>query len=140
MQLHQLQPITKLRSKKRIGRGGKRGSYSGRGMKGQKARAGHRIRPAERDLIQRLPKLRGFDNKPLKPAAIAINLKQLEAKTKGDIINKKALIESGLIRKSDKRIKILSEGVITRPLKIQGLAVSKKAKEKIEAAGGKINE
>ena len=138
MQLHQLQPITKLRSKKRIGRGGKRGSYSGRGMKGQKARAGHRIRPAERDLIIRLPKLRGFDNKPLKPASIVINLKQLEAKTKGDIINKKALIESGLIRKSDKIIKILSGGKITRPLKIQGLVVSKKAKEKIEAAGGSI--
>ena len=138
MQLHQLQPTTKLRSKKRIGRGGKRGSYSGRGMKGQKARAGHRIRPAERDLIIRLPKLRGFDNKPLKPAAFVINLKQLEAKIKDDIINKKALIKSGLIRKSDKRVKILSEGEIKRPLKIQGLEISKKAKKKIEAAGGSI--
>ena len=138
MQLHQLQSVTKLKSKKRIGRGGKRGSYSGRGMKGQKARAGHRIRPAERDLIIRLPKLRGFDNKPLKPAAIAINLKQLEAKIKGDIINKNALIESGLIRKSDKRIKILSDGEIKRSFKIQGLEISKKAKKKIEAAGGSI--
>ncbi len=57
MQLHQLQPSHKNRSKKRIGRGGKRGTYSGRGMKGQKARAGRKIRPAIRDLIQSLPKL-----------------------------------------------------------------------------------
>ncbi|OIO49751.1 MAG: hypothetical protein AUJ39_00315 [Parcubacteria group bacterium CG1_02_42_13] len=64
MQLHELAPIHINKGKKRIGRGGKRGTYSGRGTKGQKARAGHRIRPAERDLIQRLPKLRGFNNKP----------------------------------------------------------------------------
>lgn len=63
MQLHQLQPLYKLKDKKRIGRGGKRGTYSGRGQKGQKARAGHKIRPALRDLIQRLPKLRGIGNR-----------------------------------------------------------------------------
>lgn len=57
MQLHTLQPAHKLRGKKRIGRGGKRGTYSGRGVKGQKARAGRKIRPAIRDLIQSLPKL-----------------------------------------------------------------------------------
>lgn len=57
MQLHTLQPAHKLKSKKRIGRGGKRGTYSGRGVKGQKARAGRKIRPAIRDLIQSLPKL-----------------------------------------------------------------------------------
>lgn len=65
MQLHQISPAHKANNqdKKRIGRGGKRGTYSGHGMKGQKARAGHRIRPAERDLIQHLPKLRGSGNK-----------------------------------------------------------------------------
>lgn len=66
MQLHEIQPFHKNRDKKRVGRGGKRGVTSGRGTKGQRARAGHRIRPAERDLIQRLPKLRGFKNKPRK--------------------------------------------------------------------------
>jgi len=66
MQLHQLQPANKNQKKKRIGRGGKRGTYSGRGVKGQKSRAGRHIRPAERDLIQRLPKLRGQKNKPRK--------------------------------------------------------------------------
>lgn len=60
MQLHQLKPLhPNKRPKPRVGRGGKRGTYSGRGQKGQRARAGHRIRPASRDLLQRLPKLRG---------------------------------------------------------------------------------
>lgn len=63
MQLHQVQPTHKNKSKKRIGRGGKRGTYSGRGMKGQKSRAGRKIRPAVRDLIQRTPKLRGTGDK-----------------------------------------------------------------------------
>lgn len=62
MQLHEVRPITKNKSKKRIGRGGKRGTYSGRGMKGQKSRAGRKIRPAVRDLMQRTPKLRGAKN------------------------------------------------------------------------------
>ncbi|OGY60161.1 MAG: hypothetical protein A3B23_00070 [Candidatus Colwellbacteria bacterium RIFCSPLOWO2_01_FULL_48_10] len=64
MQLHELQPVYPNRSRIRIGRGGKRGNTSGRGQKGQKSRAGRRIRPAQRDLIQRMPKLRGVKNKP----------------------------------------------------------------------------
>lgn len=63
MNLHQIAPANKSKSKKRIGRGGKRGTYSGRGVKGQKARAGRKIRPATRDLIQQIPKLRGSKNK-----------------------------------------------------------------------------
>jgi len=62
MQLHEIQSTDKRKSKKRIGRGGKRGTYSGRGMKGQKARSGHKIRPAIRDLMQRTPKLKGVKN------------------------------------------------------------------------------
>lgn len=59
MQLHELQAIHENKEAQRIGRGGKRGTTSGRGQKGQKSRSGHRIRPAVRDMIQRLPKLRG---------------------------------------------------------------------------------
>jgi len=62
MQLHQLQANHPNYGKKRVGRGGKRGTASGRGTKGQHSRAGRRIRPAERDFIQRLPKLRGVRN------------------------------------------------------------------------------
>ena len=64
MQLHELKPVYKTLRKKRVGRGGKRGTYSGRGQKGQGARAGRKIRPAERDFIQRLPKLRCIGNRP----------------------------------------------------------------------------
>lgn len=61
MQLHELWPFHSLYAKKtRVGRGGKRGTTSGKGQKGQKSRSGRRIRPAERDLIIRIPKLRGF--------------------------------------------------------------------------------
>ncbi|MCL4405157.1 MAG: hypothetical protein M1361_00055 [Patescibacteria group bacterium] len=63
MQLHDLKPRHARFLKKRVGRGGKRGTFSGRGTKGQRARAGHKIRPAERDFIQRLPKLRGVGNR-----------------------------------------------------------------------------
>jgi len=138
MQLHQLKPTIKSRKKKRIGRGGKRGTYSGRGQKGQKARAGHRIRPAERDLIQRLPKLRGFKFKPLKPKPVIINLSDLEKKIKGDVINRQILLEAGLIRKSDKRIKILGNGEVKKAFKVEGLEISQSAKNKIETAGGFI--
>jgi len=62
MQLHEVRPVTINKSKKRVGRGGKRGTYSGRGIKGQKSRAGRKIRPAIRDLMQRTPKLRGSKN------------------------------------------------------------------------------
>jgi large subunit ribosomal protein L15 len=62
MQLHLLKISHPKLEKKRIGRGGKRGKTSGRGQKGQKSRSGHKIRPAERDFIQRLPKLRGKHN------------------------------------------------------------------------------
>jgi len=66
MQLHELKPIHSNKQSKRVGRGGKRGTTSGSGTKGQKSRSGHRIRPAIRDLMRRLPKLRGTNNKPKK--------------------------------------------------------------------------
>ncbi len=84
MQLHQLKPTHPLSSSKRVGRGGKRGTFSGRGTKGQHARAGHRIRPAERDFIQRLPKLRGVGN-----VALNVNIaRELAKKRKEHRTNK----------------------------------------------------
>lgn len=59
MQLNQIKPVHKLKSKKRVGRGGKRGTYSGTGMNGQKSRAGAKIRPEIRDFIKKTPKKRG---------------------------------------------------------------------------------
>ena len=65
MQLHQLD-IDKKKAKKRIGRGGKRGTFSGKGIKGQKSRAGRKIRPSTRDSVQSLPKLRGSKDRDAK--------------------------------------------------------------------------
>jgi len=140
MQLHQIRPKYKIKSKKRIGRGGKRGTYSGKGMKGQKSRAGHRIRPAKRDLIQRLPKLRGFKFKPIKPKPVIINIDNLAEKIKSDIINRESLLQAGLIRKSDKRIKILGpkKRKIERVFQIEGLEISGKLKKAIEEVNGSV--
>lgn len=65
MLLHEI-TVQRKYKKPRVGRGGKRGTTAGHGQKGQKSRAGRRIRPAERDLMQRIPKLRGYNNKPKK--------------------------------------------------------------------------
>lgn len=138
MQLHELKTTTKEKKEKRVGRGGKRGTYSGKGTKGQKARAGHRIRPAIRDLLIRIPKLRGFANKPVYDKVITLNIKDIEKKIKENSITKEILVSAGLAKKSDKQIKILSTGEIKRPLNIKGILVSKKTREKIEAAGGKV--
>ncbi len=138
MQLHELKTTQKFKSKKRVGRGGKRGTYSGKGQKGQKSRAGHKIRPAERDLILRLPKLRGFKFRTQKAKPVIINIGDLAAKVKGDIINKDVLLRAGLIKKSDKRVKILGKGDIKTPLTIEGLEVSKSVRNKVESSGGSI--
>lgn len=129
MLIHELKPNQRRKSKKRVGRGGKRGTTSGRGTKGQRARAGHRIRPAERDVIQRLPKLRGVKNKPRRPKAAVLNVGDLERRFSEPVIDKK--IFSG-------PVKILGGGEVKRAFEVKDLPVSKKAKEKIEKAGGKV--
>jgi large subunit ribosomal protein L15 len=138
MQLHQLKPIHNSRNKKRIARGGKRGTTSGRGQKGQTSRAGAKVRPAERDLIIRIPKKRGFKNKPLGPKPVVIKLKDLEKEfDNNQVINKKLLLERGFIRHMGQRVKILN-GEIKKAFEFEGVELSKKAIEKINAAGGKI--
>lgn len=146
MQLHELKPIHKLKKRKRIGRGGKRGTYSGRGIKGQKARAGRRLKPIIRELIKRYPKLRGYKFKraELKPAII--NIEILEKKFEfGETINPKILLEKKLICKIKGRIpkvKILGRkapGKLTKKFIIEGCQVSKSAREEIEKAGGIIS-
>ncbi|MBI4087599.1 MAG: uL15 family ribosomal protein [Candidatus Liptonbacteria bacterium] len=139
MQLHELKKF-RNKNKKRIGRGGKRGSYSGRGVKGQKSRAGRRIRPAERDLIIRLPKRRGFRNKPKSPKPMVFNLKDLSKyikthseKGKSLVIDKTFLREVGLVPTHYRgEVKILGMGEVYAPVKVQGLKLSKSAKMKVE--------
>lgn len=144
MQLHQLAKTS--RKRQRVGRGGKRGTTSGRGQKGQKSRSGRRIRPAERDLILRLPKRRGFRNKIKSAKPIIFNLGDLAAKIKKlgaanapMVLDKKFLKEAGFVPKNySGEVKILGDGNIDFAAKVNGIAVSKSAKEKIEKAGGKV--
>jgi large subunit ribosomal protein L15 len=126
MQLHNLPSIQK--KVKRVGRGGKRGTYSGRGIKGQKARSGHRIRPAARDLLIRLPKLRGYKNKPIFSKPPVINVGDLEKKVVGNLINKETV----------GKVKILGNGEVKKAFIVEGLKVSQGAKAKIEKAGGTV--
>ncbi len=142
MQLHQLKPIHKFKKSKRIGRGGKHGTYCGKGIKGQNSRAGSSIRPALRDLIKKIPKLRGYRYKRKDKKIVEINLgileKQLEA---GEKITPMALLKKGMIQKIKgalPEVKLLGDGSLTKKLLVEKCKVSKKAKEKIEAAGGKV--
>lgn len=145
MQIHEIKRNTKRARKVQVGRGGRRGKTSGKGHKGQKARAGHKIRPEIRDLIKRIPKLRGRGkniNKPIAPKGFAVNLDTLEKNfDKGETVNPKTLAEKALVRKIGGKLpacKILSRGEIKKELTIEGCSVSKSAAEKIEKAGGKI--
>lgn len=140
MQLHTLTPGTKRKHRKRIGRGGKRGTYSGRGQKGQRARAGHKIRPtAERELIARFPKLRGVKNKPKNDAPVVINIGALSRFARSGLLNRAILAEEGVIKNSRSPVKILGDGEAKSAFTIQGIPISKSAREKIEKAGGVIS-
>lgn len=142
MQLHELKTTHKNKKRKRIGRGGKRGTYSGRGIKGQKARAGARIRPAWRDLIKQMPKKRGAYFKPQRVKPSIINLEKINIFFKKDeVVCPEALLEKGLIVKikgKNPAIKILGKGKITKKLIIRGCQASKGAKAKVEKAGGTV--
>ena len=139
MQLNDLKRKNDVRKDvKRVGRGGKRGTTSGHGQKGQKSRSGHRIRPAERDLIIRLPKLRGIKNRVLFTKAVAINVGELVRLFPKGVVNKATLVELGMIRNSRMPVKILGNGEIKKAMTIEGIEISAEARKKIEAAGGSI--
>jgi large subunit ribosomal protein L15 len=142
MQLHQLQRKTKNKTVKRVGRGGLRGKTSGRGTKGQKARAGHRIRPDVREKLKKLPKLRGYNFASIAVKPLVLNVKALEvAFAQGEAVNPKVLIERGLLRARKgvtPKVKILGDGELTKKLAVTGCVVSGSAKEKIEKAGGSV--
>lgn len=130
MQLHQLKPKIKLKTKKRVGRGGKRGTYSGRGIKGQKARAGRKIRPELRDFIKKIPKKRGYRFKA-KPKPQIVNLQDLEKYfNEGEVVSPETLFKKGLIAKVKKEgVKILGKGKLTKKLEIKDCKMSESAKK-----------
>jgi len=138
MQLHQLISKTKSKKEKRVGRGGKRGTFSGKGTKGQKSRAGHKMLPDIRAMIIRIPKLKGIKNKSLIQKPVTIHLSDIEKKIKEDVITKEVLIKHRFLRKNNPGVKILANGELSKSITIRGINVSKKVKELIEANGGSV--
>ncbi|MBI3571934.1 uL15 family ribosomal protein [Candidatus Kaiserbacteria bacterium] len=144
MQLNTLRPRNKNYKSTVIGRGGKRGKTSGRGGKGQTARAGHKIRPEMRDIIKKLPKRRGWGINRSRTVRInrlhyaPVNLAALEAAfPAGATITPAALIGKGLIRGRVK-VKILGTGTLSKSFTITGCAFSAAARAAILKAGGLI--
>lgn len=142
LSIHTLQPKKgSRRNKKRVGRGlGSTGSYSGRGVKGQRARSGGRGGLklfGLRALMLATPKKRGFVSSKVK--SVVLNVQDLaKAFTNGAKVNPRVLIEKGLISDTAKSVKILGKGEITIKLTVEDCELSSSAKEKIEQAGGVI--
>jgi len=142
MQIHQIKTKNTVKSRKRVGRGGKRGTYSGHGGKGQTARAGRNFRPIIRDILKRYPKLRGYKNRSAQIKPEVVNLKNLEAKfDNGQTVNPRILVEMNLVRRISGKypqVKILGVGSLSKKLRVEQCVVSGSAKEKIEKAGGSV--
>ena len=146
MQTHQLKRVHKNKRSVQVGRGGKRGKTSGRGGKGQTARAGHKIRPEIRDMIKRIPKLRGRGKnifQSFQKKSLPINLDLIEKHfSAGEQVTPQILAEKGLVsgnKGSELDVKVLATGEITKKLAFSGLTFSVSAKAKIEKAGGMTN-
>jgi len=139
--LDNLQPAEGSTSARKIvGRGGKRGTYSGRGMKGQRSRSGGRgglqIRGFKQQM-QSMPKLRGFTSQYAKPEVV--NLKSLEEKFEaGATVDLAALKKVGLISAAALDVKILGTGTLTKKLNVSAQRFSKTAQEAITKAGGEF--
>jgi len=143
MKINDLSPIKgSKKAKKRVGRGtgSGHGKTSCRGHKGQKSRSGASIRPGfeggQMPLQRRLPK-RGFTN-IFKKEYDLINICDLDKFGPNSALDVKTLKEAGLVKGAKNGVKLLGQGEISHPLEIRVNKVSKSAREKIEAAGGKV--
>jgi large subunit ribosomal protein L15 len=152
LSLHDLRPAQPRKARKRIGRGlgSGKGRYSGRGIKGQKSRAGSNKMPAgfeggQMPIDMRLGKLRGntsADAMPIGPFRTysqPVNVRDLEGRfDAGSEVTPESLREAGLVAKLKVDVKILGEGELTKKLSVSAHGFSKTAVEKIEAAGGTV--
>lgn len=136
MQYHELKRKTKRAKHVQVGRGGRRGKTSGKGHKGQKARAGKKIRPEIRDMIKSIPKLRGRGvnvNTPNKAPAKTVSFEKLNKNFKeGDRITPKTLFDKDLIRKSKgklPKVKIVATGDLKHKLVFRNCLFSERARE-----------
>ncbi len=143
MQSHTLKRAHKNKKHRTVGRGGKHAKTSGRGTKGQNARAGHKKRPEMRDFIKRIPKLRGRGkniNTSIQTKPYVVNLARISTLFKaGETVTPKALValkafnaDNGVVSV----VKILGTGTLDKKLTFSGCLVSASAKAAIEKAGG----
>lgn len=149
MQINTLKAKTRRVTSARVGRGGTRGKTSGRGMKGQKARAGNSTRPQMRDTLKKLPKRRGHGKNRSRTVRTTrviyapVNLAALEkAFTAGDTVTPLTLRKKGLVGTRGGYIlpvKILGTGTISKKLVVNECVTSASAKTAIEKAGGSIS-
>jgi large subunit ribosomal protein L15 len=150
LNLSNLKPAQKRRARKRVGRGmgSGKGRYSGRGVKGQKARSGsHTMRPGfeggQMPIYMRLPKQRGPYSKdampmgPHRTQTVPVNLRDLERVFEdGAEATLEAMVEKGLIKNTRTDVKVLGQGELTKKLAVTAHSFSASAREKIEQAGG----
>lgn len=140
MQAHQLK-ARKTASRKRIGRGGKKGTYSCRGMNGQKSRSGFSRRATfeggSSTLVAKTKKLRGFRSRNPKLQVVSVEVLDKKFRS-GEEVNPQTLKERKLISKLFIPVKVLSDGTIEKKLIFKDVFFSKAAREKIEKAGGSI--
>ncbi|MCF6276799.1 MAG: 50S ribosomal protein L15 [Candidatus Magasanikbacteria bacterium] len=143
IELHKIKSSRKSsRTKKRVGRGNAtgKGTYSGRGLKGQRSRAGGKgglKRIGMKANLQKIPKVRGF--KSIHPKKETVSLSTLEKfADKMEIVTPESLKKLKIIAKARNGVKIVSNGELTKKIAVKGCGVSAKAREAIEKAGGSI--
>jgi len=146
MEQHELRsPKGARRPRKRVGRGNAsgQGTYAGKGLKGQQARAGSGPRVGfeggQTPLIRRLPTRRGFRN-PFRTEYAPVNLRDLAKFPASAEVTPDALLQMGVVRTLHRPIKVLAVGELTAPLTVRTHRVSAAARAKIEAAGGTVEE
>jgi large subunit ribosomal protein L15 len=151
LNLSTLKPAQARKDRKRVGRGlgSGKGRYSGRGIKGQKSRAGSKKMPAgfeggQMPIDMRMPKLRGntsADAMPIGPFRTymqPVNLRDLDRFDAGDEVTPETLVEKRLIKNTRTDVKLLGVGEVTKKLTVRVHAISASAREKIEGAGGTV--
>jgi len=142
--LQSLSRTTKRARRQRVGRGGKRGTFSGRGTKGQKARSGRKMRPELRDTIKKIPKLRGYRVRIYRTKPIPVSLKDIERLFPADAtVGVKELVEKGLVnvrRAKEQGVKVLAGGELTRAIHLNQVSVSEAVRAIITKAGGTVTE
>ena len=146
MKQHELRPPKGARrTSKRVGRGnGSKGNYSGKGMKGQQSRSGSGPRPGfeggQLPLVLKLPTRRGFTNIFRTDYAV-VNLSSLEERfDNGADVTPEAMVHAGLLRNLKMPIKVLADGEITKSLTVTAHRFSTQAKERLQLAGGTVQE